>query len=1068
METEELSRKLETACRNQDDPELAVLAGHLGYADEKKTITNLRLLYELIGSSRLLALIASDAAGSASPDQALNNLERLSWSVAKEILIPVLEKGTERQQLLTILGASAFLTSILCRKVEYFNDLFVAGSLNRPRDEEALLAELRLLIPLESDFATLQQLLRQFKYRQILRIGGRDLCGLADFAATGAELADLASVCLQRAYEVCDQLLRNEYGSPLLAVTEGVCPLEAEFTIFGMGKLGGRELNFSSDIDLIYLYTSERGETAGLDNGRGGRRNQIGLHQYFCKLGEQLGRALGQVTADGFVFRVDLNLRPEGSRGELANSLRGAEVYYESWGQSWERTALLKARPVAGSKNLGRQLLRQLEPFIYRRYLDYSMVEDMKGMKQRIDQSLSRNQEIEVNLKLGRGGIREIEFFIQALQVIHAGKNPQLRVRNSLDALNRLLAEGLIQEEEHRILRDAYIFLRNTEHRIQMVQEGQTHSLPARKDELLALARRSNFNDFEPFQAELQRHRNGVAELFHSLFYTSEESLTDEVRSDIAAFFDPEADTDYLKDLLEAKGFDNPDAAFESIQLLLYGPPHNPMSPRSRRHLEKLAPLLLQAVIDSPEPDMALVNLENFILALRARATFFSLLIENREIIHVLVGLFATSQFLSRIFIQSPQVLDSLVTHASTATEKQLDEFRQELQVQLQLSDFYEDRLDILRRFRKEEFLRIALNDMYGNVQQGQTALQLSTLAEACLECAVELARQELLPRLGLPFLENGEAAGFAVLGMGKLGGFELNYHSDLDLIFIYAGEGQTRPVEGTDANRFRQLSNQDYFSRLAQRIISVLTLVTREGKVYEIDARLRPSGNQGPLVTSLNAFERYHRESAQLWERQALTKARGMAGPVELIDNIAALVSTIVYDKPVPADAAAEIRRLRERMEEEIAREGSTHFNIKTGRGGMVDVEFLCQYLQIRHGGKHPELRCSNSLEILQALCDLGIIETMEHQLLSSGYKFLRRLENKLRLIHDQSINELSSDPKYLRKLARRLGYAEGPMRPEEAFLEAYRAVTENIRSIFERYLEGQLSSKTVATEEK
>lgn len=771
MNTADLSRRLEAACSNRDDPALVELAVQLGYADGKKTTTNLLLLNELTKNPQLLALITSDAAGTASPDQALNNLERLSWSVPREVLLPVLENKTERLQLLTILGASAFLTSILCRKIEYFNDLFVTGSLKRQRNQQDMLLELRELIPLESDFPLLQQLLRQFKYRQILRIGGRDLCGLDNFAATGAELADLASVCLQRAYEVCDQLLRKEYGAPLLSVETGACPLEAEFTIFGMGKLGGRELNFSSDIDLIYIYTSERGETAGLDNGRGGRRNQISLHQYFCKLSEQIGKALGQVTADGFVFRVDLNLRPEGSRGELANSLRGAEVYYESWGQSWERTALLKARPVAGSIPLGENLLRSLEPFIYRRYLDYSMVEDMKGMKQRIDQSLSRKQETEINLKLGRGGIREIEFFIQALQVVHAGKNPQLRVRNSLDALNRLLDEELIQPQEHQTLRDAYIFLRDTEHRIQMVQEGQTHSLPANKEELLALARRSNFDDLESFQTELQRHRDGVAELFHSLFYTSEEDLKEEIRPDITIFLDAEADTDYLKDLLEEKGFRNPDAAFDSIQTLIHGPPNNPMSPRSRRHLEKLAPLLLQAVIDSAEPDMALVNLENFIVALRARSTFFSLLIENHEVIQILVGLFATSQFLSRIFIQSPQVLDSLVAHASTVSEKELDDFREELATQLQLSDYYEDRLDILRRYRKEEFLRIALKDIYGNILQGQTAVQLSTLAEACLETAVELARQELLPALGCLFWRMGNPPDLPCSAWENLGG---------------------------------------------------------------------------------------------------------------------------------------------------------------------------------------------------------------------------------------------------------------------------------------------------------
>lgn len=1053
MDISELSDRLKQACENREDAELADLSQLLGFADGQKATVNLLLLSDLTEDAALLAAITAEAAQCADPDQALNNLERLSWTIAKEDLVPLLRQPTSRRHLLTILGASSFLSSILCRKVDYFRDLFIAGNLNQSADRDTLLRQLQQQIPLDSGFHQLQQRLRQFKYHQVLRIGGRDLCGLADFQQTGAELADLASACLQRACDICQQLLRNDYGAPLLETEDDACPLEAEFTILGMGKLGGRELNFSSDIDLIYFYSSERGQTSG-QTGPSGKGKQISLHQYFCKLGEMVGRALGQVTADGFVFRVDLNLRPEGSRGELATSLRGAEVYFESWGQSWERTALLKGRPVAGSIALGEQLLKTLEPFIFRRYLDYGMVEDMKGMKQRIDQSLARKQEGDSNLKLGRGGIREIEFFIQALQVVHAGKNPDLRIRNSLEALDRLLAEKLILEQDHKTLKEAYIFLRDCEHRIQMVQEGQTHSLPSRPEDMRALARRCGFSESEPFLEELNRHREAVSTLFHSLFYTSEEELSSGLRPEIGVLLDEQADPDFIKDLLEESGFRNPDGAFDILQVLQRGPAHNPMSPRSRRHLERLAPQLLQAVIDSPEPDMALGNLENFVLALRARATFFSLLAQNPEVIERLVNLFATSQFLSRIFIQSPQILDSLVSRESMIGVKPLEAFRSELQTQLGLVDNYEDQLDTLRRFRKEEMLRIALNDMHGQVLQGQTAQQLSALAEACLEAAVDLARQELLPRFGLPFARDGAPAGFAVLGMGKLGGRELNYHSDLDLIFIYRGEGETREVEETDPDRFRGQSNREYFSRLAQRIISVLTLVTREGKVYEIDARLRPSGNQGPLVTSLDAFKRYHQESAQLWERQALTKARAMSGPDDLIGEIDTLVNEIVYQQPLPDNTAAEIRRLRSRMETEIAREQEDRFNIKTGRGGIVDVEFLAQYMQLKHGAKRPELRTVNTLQTLQALADAGLLEKTEAQLLKSGYKFLRRLENRLRLVHDQSINELSADPTYLRKLARRLGYPERPKKPEAAFLEDYRAVTGNIRAIFDHYL--------------
>lgn len=1058
MEQPDLTKLLQELCGSGRKKDLASLAEGLGFFEAAKTATNLLLLQEHLGDGELLAHLVRDALTTADPDQALNNLERLFGTVPRETLSPALGRAADRSALLTILGGSAFLTGILCRRPEFFHYLFDERAIDQSVAEERMVELLREKLADDADFDQLQAGLRRFKARQILRIGSRDLCGRAGLEEVTAELAGLASACLQRAFEICDRLLRSEHGAPLLAAEGESCPLEAEFTILGMGKLGGRELNFSSDIDLIYFYTSEHGQTAGIDDGQGGRSNILTLHQYFCKLAELVTRALSQATADGFVFRVDLNLRPEGVRGELAHSLRSAEVYYESWGQSWERSAMLKARPVAGSIPLGNNLLAAINPFIYRRYLDYGMVEDMKVMKQKIDHSLTRSREGERNLKLGRGGIREIEFFIQALQLIFAGKDPELRVKNSLQALAALHRARQIGAAEYQVLREAYIFLRTVEHRIQVVQESQTHHLPTHPEQQRTLARRCGFPDREAFFRELDRHRNGVAEIFHNLFYTSEEELKEELRPEVALLFDERADPDLVKDLLEEKGFSDPDAAYKSLEMLRHGPPHNPMSQRAQRQLVKIAPLLMQAVIDSPEPDMALNNLEKFLVAMRARATFFALLAENREIIKLLVTLFATSQFLSRIFLQSPEILDSLVSRFYAIPEKQPEDFQAGLELLLERADGYEEQLDALRRFRKEEFLRIALNDIYGHTPQGKTAWQLSCLADTCLAKAVELARQELLPRFGLPFLR-GDAgpdreAGFVILGMGKLGGMELNYHSDLDIIFIYEGDGETRPVKGSDPERFRPQTNQEYFARLAQRIISALTLITREGFVYQIDTRLRPSGNQGPLVTSLDAFQRYHGEAAQLWERQALAKARVVTGPAELAMEVADLTREIVYLQPLPDGFREEILRLRKRMEEEVAQETGDHFNIKTGRGGLVDVEFLAQFLQILHGGEHPALRSANTLAVLEELRRLELLSEADYKILAGGYKFLRRLENKLRLVHDQSINDLSGEKIYLRKLARRLGYSDRPRYPETAFLEDYRKHTEEIRQVFLKHL--------------
>ena len=1052
--------------RNRELDSLARAALEAGFADGGKTIANLVLLDEQLLDPGLVVVLAGESLATADPDLALNNLERLFWVVPAATLREVLATANLRRQLLTILGASPFLTSLLCRRADQLGELFGADGLAVVKDEPIMLADLRQRIPDDSSFEFLQKQLRLYKAREILRIGGRDLCGFAPLEEVTAELSALAAATLQRACEIGHHLLHREYGAPRLDIDCGICT-EAEFTVFGMGKFGGVELNFSSDIDLIYFYTSDRGQTEGVPGPDGEPRNRIPLHSYFLRLSELVTKAISQVTEDGFVFRVDLRLRPEGDSGEMANSLAAAEIYYESWGQSWERSAMLKARPVAGSIALGEHLLERLEPFIYRRHLDYAMVEDIKLMKQKIDRSLGREREGAQNLKLGRGGIREIEFFIQALQLIYAGKKPHLRERNSLKALDLLCAEGLIKPAERDQLAAAYRFLRTVEHRIQVVQERQTHNLPTRPEELRSLARRCGFADVETFNRTLAEHRERVTGTFRDLFYTSEEELPAQVSPEVAFLFDPAADPDLCKDILEEKGFRNPEAAYDSLLVMRDGGTIGHLTERARRLLDRIAPLMMQEVLRTPDPAMALNNLELFLAACRrARGTFYALLAENPEIIKLIVSLFATSQFLSRSFIQHPEILDALVSRAHAAEARDFAATNQRLAGMLAEARHYEEKLEVLRRFRNEEFLRLALDDLYGHTPQGSTTRQLSILADACLTQALAVARDELIARYGLPFCQDGSGrdheAAFIIVGMGKLGGMELNYHSDLDIIFIYEGDGETRPVAGSDPDRFRQQSNREYFAKLAQRIISVLTLMTREGYVYQIDARLRPSGNKGPLVTSFPAYEAYHEETAAPWERQALIKARVVAGTEALTERVADLNARIVFERPLPENLAGEIYRLRQRMEKEIAREDEGHLNIKTGRGGMVDVEFLVQYLQLLHGGICPPLRVANTLEALRVLHQEGLLPGADYDNLANGYKFLRRLENKLRLVHDQSVNELSADPVYLAKLARHLGYPDRPRRPEQVFLDEYNQVTQGIREVFDRHLAPERDEQT------
>lgn len=982
-----------------------------------------------------------------SPDMALNAFERLAGVIPTEDLEQISQRRKRLTQFILLCGASPFLVNLIFKEPSLFRRLFLENEIEVSRSVADMLAALRKQMDEMADFNSLMRVLRCFKRAEVLRIAARDLNGLAPLEEVTAELSSLAAASLQIAYEACRRYLVKEHGVPLMQTENGL--REAEMTIIGMGKLGGNELNFSSDIDIIYFYETDRGETSGIDNGSGSPKGVISLHAFFTKLAEMVTKALSQVTEDGFVFRVDVGLRPEGKSGDMAVSLRSAEIYYESWGQSWERTAMLKGRPVAGSLELGEQLLRSLHPFVYRKYLDYNLIEDMKNMKLKIDASLTRSKEGETNLKLGRGGIREIEFFIQALQLVYAGKNSKLRNRNSLCSLTALLEARLISDEDHRKLSDAYRFLRTAEHRIQVVQERQTHNLPAKQEELLALARRCGFlrpNGLERFLDTLEAHRANVSAIYGNLFHSSDEKLQQDIHPEALFLLDQNADPDLVKDMLAERHFEDVDRAYDNLLILRDGPAKGNLTERSRRILEKISPLLVQELFESPDPDMALGNLERFLKIIGTRSSACALLAENRETLKLLVSLFGISEFLSKIMISHPELLESMINSAYGYKNREMTE--SELSAVLEQTDYLEEQMDLLRRYRNEEFLRIGMSDIHGRLGQSEIATQLTMLGEVCLNAAYRLAVQDL-KRFGKPMYLIGDEvreANLAVIALGKMGGGELNYHSDLDIIFVYDHHGTT--------NGEKQITNHEYFAKLAQKIISILTMQTREGYVYKIDTRLRPSGNAGPLVTSLDSFLEYHRNEAQIWERQALTKARVVLGQDLLATQLHSVIRQTVYGSSITDEGRDEIRRLRSRMEHELAKETADSYNIKTGRGGMVDVEFAVQYLQLRHGHFYPEIRCTSTITALKEIKSLGLIHEQDLEILLSGYKFLRKLENRLRIIHDYSVNDLRGSVKYMNKLARRLGYDPKLKNPGEVLLKDYEEITGQIRDCFERVM--------------
>jgi len=998
------------------------------------------------------------AAISGTPDPALAvaHLSRLAeHGLGKGI---VLGSPNLCQDLLFLLGASQYLTTVLLSQEHEWENVFLQNYQSSLKSVEEHLSALRAHLPGELGEEEFLRGLRTYRNREYLRIGTHDLLAVATLEETTRDLSCLAEAAVQIAYEYTRQRLRVTYGEAVVDEGRRVRPLG--FVVFAMGKFGGLELNFSSDIDLIYLYERDGGPTTG------GSKGKIEPRAFFTQLAQGLTRALSDLVAGGRVFRVDLRLRPDGMNGPVVNSLPNVLLYYESWGQTWERVALLKARPVAGEKALGEQFLRDISPFVFRHYLDFSTIEDIKEMKARVERSLRGADRDTLNVKLGRGGIREIEFITQALQLIHTGKDPRVRERNTLSALDRLVAGKYLAAADRDTLRDAYRFLRHVEHKLQIAQDRQTHTLPDGEEGIRALARRLRLADEKAkgerrkakggevgrtpdsglrtpdgldevalFWSTLRSHTEAVHQIFCSLFHVVEER-TEHDEPEISALLRELHHEERTLWRLQQLGFRELHESYQNLCLLHDGPGHAPASPKRRKLLYALAPVLFREVSRAADPDRALAAMAHLVASIGARSSFLSLLRENPSTLRTLVGLFGTSAYLTQVFLRHPELLDSLVRTDLVQVHKDQLTMHQELSARLAEVKEYEDRLDILRRYRTEEFLRIGINDSNGLLDFTEVSAQLTGLAESCLTGAYETAQAALLRQLDLTQMPGH----LAIVGMGKLGAGELNYNSDLDLIFLYDTEGEEETRD--------KLTAQEFFTKLAQRLISVLQVQTREGYVYKIDTRLRPSGRSGSLVSSLAAFVRYHQTSSQLWERQALIKARVVAGDPVLKEPISAVLEQFAYAEEIDTAGVAEIDRLRGRMEQELAREREGRFNIKTGRGGIVDIEFLVQMLQLRYGQRFPALKQRATLSALEALRACGVLPEDDYARLTSGYRFLRSLENRLRIERDQPVEALESDEEQLISLARRLGYEGGDAAAR--FLTDYQNQREAIRACY------------------
>ena len=879
-------------------------------------------------------------------------------------------------QLATVLACSPFAADLGRRKPAMLLDLLTDDSLQCSLPPAAFRQQLNAA--LETPGVELGPELRRFRQRHMLRIVWRDFCRLADTAETVRDTSLLAEACIDIALAHTQSALELRFGRPIGRHSG----LPQQLIVLAMGKLGARELNVSSDIDLVFAFP-EAGYTDG-------EKRQISNEEFFTKVGQGLITALDQVTPEGFVFRVDMRLRPYGESGALVHNFNALEEYYQDQGRDWERYALIKARPVSGDPDLADQLMQSLRPFIYRRYVDFGVIESLRGMKQMISAEV-RRRGLQDNVKLGHGGIREVEFIAQCFQLIRGGRDLGLQQRELLAVLEECVSLGCLPRGAVDELRAAYLFLRDSEHAIQGYQDKQTQELPVDAIPRQAMAQVMGFDSWEAYRQALDSHRQRVSQHFSDLIAPPEEEQSPEEMPDNAGLWGEDMDAEALSDL----GYEDAERSLQVLQNLRGSTRVVSLQAEGRERLDQFMPMLLRACSEVEQPDLTLQRVLPLVVSVVRRSAYLVLLMENPPALAELVSLCWASPWIAEQMSRHPALLDEFLDRASlyTAPDKQV--LQQELtqQVARLATDDLEAQMDALRYFKASQVLRVAASEIAGRLPLMKVSDNLTWIAEVILEQVLAVAWADLSRKYGEP-QRDVEGCGFAVFGFGKLGGIELGYASDLDLVFVHDGARGSTDGE-------RSIDNTVFYMRLGQRMIHILETRMSLVQLYDVDMRLRPDGDSGSLVPSVEGFANYQQSNAWTWEHQALVRARFAAGDPDVAAKVEQIRRQVLCSDRDNSELAAEVVKMRRRMREHLLpREEADRFHLKQGTGGMVDIEFMVQYAVLAWASGTPELaHWSDNVRILEVLGKEGLFSEAEAAALTRAYLDYRSAAHQLAL---------------------------------------------------------------------